>query len=509
MSAVAVLLATSGGPLATPDTMSYVGAAEALVSRGKLNVPMAEWSDEDSTTALQQFPPGYPVAVAAGIAAGASPRLAVRWVAAGAALITVTTLSALAAQAVGAFAGVLMPLLLLSVRGIPTAHLTALSEPLFLAAFAATVVLMASVPDRPLAYGATAALGSMVRYAGMSLIGAAIIWALVWTLAQARAPGTSRRSRVVPPLCAAAWAALPGALVNVAWLVRARRAEFDTPVSTMAWMGDVAPTLAKGGRTLIEHLAPVPLPWLVRAVVAACVAVALIALLFAGARASRAERGALERRLSIVSALVACCYILVLLYSRLFVGQTIVFDDRLLAPLFVCILLAAVVAAGTVWRAARPRGSGPLRVGATLAAAWLGASVAQSTTAAARSLTGRRDYWGRDWQSTPTAGWLRDQGRRYSLFTDNPPAAYFVTGRPSRTLPETMDPDTVRAFGQTLRRSGGAIVEYGGQFVPVADAATLARTLGLCPIVRSRGGIVWVPSPDAPARGAPCPTRSP
>lgn len=493
-SALAVFWATAGGPIVLPDSMSYLGAAQSLAEHGELQIPMADWNDDDSTTVLQQFPPAYPTAVAVAILAGAPGPVAPRLVNALAVLVTVASLTWIVARSCGDVAGALVPVLLVSVRGVPAAHLTALSEPLFFAALAATITLMAAAPSRPAAYGATAALGNMVRYAGVSLIVAAVVWAFVWAAAPRRAAaGRSRRTRLGHGARAALLGALPGTVGNAAWLLRARHGEFDTPATTLAWTGHLGATLAEAGRMLAEHLAPVPLPWPARVVVAWLVAAGAIGLLVWGARASRGVEHAMARRVGGVSGLVAGCYAAVLVYSRLFVGESIPFDDRMLAPFFVSATLVLAVAASLAWRSAPHwAGANVRRVAAVLAALWLTASVAQSLQAATRTMVQRSDYRSARSQRTPAAVWLRGEGRHYPLFSNNPPVIYFVTGRPSRTLPETSDPDSIRAFGETLRRSGGVLVEYPAPFFPMAHPGRLAAALGLCAVVRASSGTVWM-----------------
>ena len=97
------------GPGLDPDSMSYLGAAESLVRQGSLRIPMAEWSDPDSTSALRHFPPGFPIAIAIPVALGARPEQAARGVEAVSAFATVALavwiVAAVAGSGAGALAG--------------------------------------------------------------------------------------------------------------------------------------------------------------------------------------------------------------------------------------------------------------------------------------------------------------------------------------------------------------------------------------------------------------------
>ncbi len=481
--------------------MSYLYAAQSLTRHGTLRVPIAQWRDLDSTTALVVFPPGYPVALAAVHKIGIPILGAVRVVSAFAAFMSVFTL-VLAVATEGARAGFVMALLLFALPALAEVHLGALSEPLFLAALAATLALMASVPGHPWVYGATAAIGVMLRYAGISLVGAVSIWAFRSAIGSVKPPRTSRRTDFIRAVRAALSAALPGIASWMAWQFRAWREHPERPVATATWTGTLKAALVQGGHQLVVHLAPVSLPWPWRKLVALLVGCIAVSLVVVGWRYSDEREHERTRRLGAASALTASCYVAVLLYSRLFVGKTIPFDDRLLSPLLMSGAVVLAIAALATWRTLRLRGAGWARHAALfLFGLWLGAGILQSLRAAAIAPATRRDYLSAYWQETPTAAWVRTTGRHYALFSNDPSAIFFTAGRPSRLLPKTLDPDSVRAFGERLRQTGGAVVEYATPYDEMADAGRLARILSLCPAVSSSdGGTVWV-RPDGPANG--------
>ncbi|MFI5236149.1 MAG: hypothetical protein ACHQXA_10595, partial [Gemmatimonadales bacterium] len=77
-----------GGPALAPDSMSYLGAAQSLAQHRTLRVPLSDWNDADSTAALTDYAPGFPIVLAAPIALGAPPVPAARYVQALAAGLT-------------------------------------------------------------------------------------------------------------------------------------------------------------------------------------------------------------------------------------------------------------------------------------------------------------------------------------------------------------------------------------------------------------------------------------
>jgi hypothetical protein len=76
---------------------------------------------------------------------------AVRVIGALAALITVASLAGIAGAEGGAGAAVVMVLAMTAIEGLVAVQLSALSEPLFVAALASTLALMVGSPARPLA----------------------------------------------------------------------------------------------------------------------------------------------------------------------------------------------------------------------------------------------------------------------------------------------------------------------------------------------------------------------
>ena len=539
--AITIWFVSRSGPLLTPDSMSYVGAAHALAEQRQLRVPVGTWDAADSTMVLKQFPPGYPALLAAALHAGVTSASVVRALNAAAAFALVALGVWLCSAATNDSWPVRLaaPVMILAVRAMPTALASAWSEPLFLVAVVTTLLLMVRYPAKSWTYGTTAALGNAVRYAGVSLLLSAVTWAMweVYTrqasletdASRVGAAHVVRRQRIAQAIGAAVIAVTPGALFNGWWLWRARHFGVQTPVATTAWTGNLPAAVGEGIRTVSAQLVPLStaLTAWVRVDVACVLLVGVAALIVQALRRTRrASASAVPAhncapRTILAALTIAVSYAGMLVYARLFVGGSIPFDDRLLAPLVLMGGIATLIALH-IWsrqatRAAR-RGT------AAAFACWIAAAAWQSF-ADVRSLLDDRDDYGSDyWTDTPAAVWLRTNGRTHALFSNDPVATYFITGRPSRMVPNTFRSTTASDFLERLRASGGVLIEYSMPLEDMVDARELARQTGLCIVVTSEVGTVWrvptgpmelcttgadsvrspeVPSPSAPTLPAP------
>jgi hypothetical protein len=466
---VAVLWITrSPGPGLDPDAFSYLGAAESFARSGALRIPTGTWDSPDGTSPLAHFPPGFSLAIAGPVALGAHPVQAARVVEALSAAATAALVVSLGAGFGGPLTGALAGALLFVTPALAVDHLRVLSEPLFLAFAVLTLWLMLRAPARPLSYGVAAALAGAVRYAGVSLGGAAALWAL-------SRPGTPRHR-----LGAAALALAPTVLVQGGWALR-----LDLESATERSFGftsGLGATLQEGWDTVTRWLAPGVEQPALRVVIACLVLVVAVALIVGAARRRRDWLAA--------TGLVAACYAGLVLFSRLFADPGIPFDQRLLSPLFLLGSLAVAVAGGSLWGEARPR----MRAGGALAlVVWLAASGWQTIATVSEDRDGGWGYGDIDWLSSDLVRWLRTEGAGYELFTNNPADAWFATGRRSRELPEAVDSDTVAAFGAALLRSNGVVVGFWNPLGASVRPEELAGRLALPIIARLDGGLVWGP----------------
>ena len=478
------------GPGLDPDAMSYLGAGMTFAHDGAFRVPAPKWTSADTTMPLTHFPPGFPAAIAAGIAAGMTPVNAARLVEATAAGVMVAVVLLVVETAGGVFAVLIAAALLFTTRALAISHASVLSEPLFFALFALFTWQMAR--ETPAArsvrgtivLGALAAAAVLVRYAGASLAAALVLDAL---LATRDASWRARIRRV------ALVGVIPAAALG-AWALSRPTTGGGKIRQAGVYFAGMNATLYEGIDTVARWLAPYDVAsraaWLG---VALATLVALVLLLARTTRAARAacrERGerASETRTYRAVALTAMSYAVVIGTSRLMADPDIPLDDRMLAPVFVLAIIALSPALAHWWRRAHPAAS---LLSAVLAAVWLVHS-ARATTAAVREYLGDGgDLASNAWYLSPLVEYARDADARTRLYSNWPAAIWFHTGRSVAELPEALAPKTVAAFRAKLEREHGAIIAFTIRSPDAAPPDSLARLAGLARVMVSPDGAVW------------------
>jgi len=342
-----------------------------------------------------------------------------------------------------------------------------LSEPPFLLLLALLVVLMARRPSSPLAWGLVAAASVMVRYFGLALVGAAGLLAFV-------RPGPWRAR-----LTRAGLAAGPGLLVYLLWSWHVRVE--NGAVRSFALYPGFGDTLRDGWQVFLGMLAPALAGPVERPVAAAAVTVgAAILLLRHGRRVPWAAPAFL-----LILAQTA-----LLLVSRAFADPDVIFDERMFSPMLLLAVMTFAAAFARAWSGWR---SWQRLTAVSALALWM----TGGAVATVRFVRGARDggwgYASAEWHESAPGRWLLGEGRAHAIFTDNPSAVYYVAHRPIRGLPESLDPDSVRAFGDTLRVRHGVVMDWIDGYDSPTDPSALAAALGLRELARDSAGVVWGP----------------
>jgi len=486
------------GPGLDPDALQYLGAARALVADGALRVPLAAWWSDSTAEPLSHFPPGYSVVLAAPIALGADARLAARLVQAVAAGLTTATLMLLLWPAAGAWGAVLGAVALTLSPAFVMVHLAVLSEPLFLALVTFALWGFTRRPRDAWLHGLTAAAATMVRYAGLSVAGAAALWAMLDTSASWR--DRLRRATI---------AVAPSLLAMMVW------SRTHKPDRTLALNDGWGATLQQGVRTAGHLLAPSlewePVPWLA----AGAMLTALAAMSWRAARAPRddtpddRDRGAQHESAGAVlaaSAVLIFAYVALIVASRAVADRGIPFDFRIAAPLVPLATASLVLMAFRAWRAT----SRPWRVVGTLALTIWGAAAARTDFSQVReALTYGNDFASRDWRDSPTLAWVRAQDPARALYTNFPCAIWFHLDRVARGLPGTLDPATMREFVARLRATHGAVVAWNERNVDMAPNDSIVMRAGLVRVAAFDDGSVFEPAPLADTVAPPLPAKNP
>lgn len=481
--ALVLVITDPPGPGLDPDALSYLGAAESLAAHGTYREPMARWTSADSTEPLAHFPPGFPTALAVPIKLGMAPPQAARLVEAVSAFVTVTILVALVSAAASPVAGGLLALALFAMTSMHEVHASVLSEPLYLACMALVLAAMVRVPSRPLAAGIPAAIGAMTRYAGVSLVAAAMLWSF------------GRAGTLVERARRALVAALPAAVLEVAWVVRTRLVAGPHEIRRFAAYGGLGATLRQGSATLAAWLVPdagaasQPLPHRGGlAVAVACVLSALVALgMRRGGDTERAARGAQRVR---ACAVLLGAYACVVIASRLLADPQIPFDERILAPALVLLMTMAAVGLAQWWGDVRFR-LARVAVAGALGAWWIAAATA--TAGEARyALRWGSDFAGSQWRTSELLDWARHHPA--PLYTNWPAAVYFHLHRPARALPvRTADARMLALFGDTVRARHGRVLLFDVTDALYVAPDSVRRASGLRLVATLSDGVVLGP----------------
>ncbi len=483
------------GPGLEPASASYLGAAESLASGHGFRVPTAPWNSADSTSSLTHYPSGFSMAIAGPTALGLPAAQAARLVEALSAFIAMAALLAIVGDAAGAGAATLLGLALLVMPATVDLHLSVVSGPLFLACMAFTLATMVAAPDQPLAAGLSAAAALLVRFSGVAAVVAAVLWALT----RRGAPRDRARRAVV--------AAAPALLLLLAWLVATHGAGARA-ARRLGVYGDWERSISGGARTLTMWLAPTAHAVPGAGWVALLVAAGVAAMLVVGTR--RAYRlwrllpadiplhsstnvpQLIAARVLGASALLGGCYALAVLAARLFADGGLTFDGRLLAPLIVLVAVAFSVAAATWWRSVRRAARAGLLVAL---AAWGGGSLAASWRHAHDALEHGADLANDAWRESLILDWARTDGGSHPLYSNWPAVSYLYLGRPARGLPPSADPQTLRAFGDTLSAHGGVVLAFLAPNPAYVSPDSLASALGLRVVATFPDGRVLGPAP--------------
>lgn len=487
--------------------MAYTGAASSLVHEGRLRVPTGEWDRTDSTSALSLWPPGYPAAIAIPVSFGVPPIQSARWINVLAAAVSAATIAAVVATPLGAATGAAAVVVVFATQAVVDAHLSVLSEPLFLALLLLLLATMVYARDRLLLLGVLSTMLVMVRYAGASAPAAAV----TWTLLDSRYDVGRRMRRAL------AVAVIP-ALAIVLWTVRTALARDRHATPHLQVYGDWGGTIQQARDTLAAWLAPLVPSGAAQEWIALAIAVVLAGFVVTAAREAASNRTRQERVKRVASLLGASLvlivwYLVVIVASRTFVGGTIPLDWRILLPVIVLLELMSVAAVAYWWRAYHT----PMHVTiAVLALAWIAAAATMSVNDAQYAITEGSDFAGSDWRQSPLVAWVRAHGRGHPLYSNWPPALYFHAGRIARELPDSSDADDVAGFAERLRTNRGYMVGFDEPSPDVIAPRTLAAQLGLREVVHTPDGAVWtapdsVAAPAAPAapQAMPGPVSAP
>jgi hypothetical protein len=435
LGAGSLVLATRWGAGISPDSIVYVGAARNLLAGRGLSQPSAS----EVPSPMTQFPPLYPVALALVGSVGPDPLVGARWLnvllfGANIALVGLLLLRHARASPwlalVGAF-------LVVASQDMLLVHAIALSEPLFLFTGLSGLVLLGDWSDRPrpallVAAASLAALAFLTRYAGAALVAAGLAVPL---LLGDRAP----RRRVGALAAFAAISCVPAAL----WMLRNWLLAGTTAGHELAYHPITSRNLGTLRSTIQGWLLVEEAPGFFYAALLLCIAALLIVSLRACRRAP-ADRGSTDAAadsLPGVLALFVLVYGVFLFGSLSFVEAHAPLNARILSPVFLCLLLLALLAADRFLRARRGL------------AYKLGVAVLCLTFAIGYALDARgwislahREglpvFGSRPWYQSKLMQKVRALPPDATIYSNGFDAIYILTGRYAKSVPQEVHPGT-------------------------------------------------------------------
>ncbi len=456
------------GPGLDPDGAFYLGGAKSIAGGHGFRAPIALWSSPDTTAPIDHFPPGLSTAIAIPTAAGMPPVQGARLVNALSAFVTLTIAVWLAAAAAGPGTALALGLALLVTPALVADHLDVLSEPLFLACVMLALLAMVRDPERPLGAAVAAAVASLVRYAGLGISGAVVLWAF---FQPANLATRVRRATI---------AALPTLILQGAWVVRARSLGGRKAIRQFAvYTRGFGTDLAQGWTTISNWLVPLDEPQrgIHPRLIAVGAIVVLAAIIAVGAMMARhAAKESIAARVLAASGLLAVCYVGLVVVSRLLADPLIPFDERLISPIMLLTELAVAVAAAAFWRFT----ADPTRIALLGSLAiWCAAAAGVSGNYVHCALTNGNDLAGDQWRNSSLVDWVRRHARGAPLYSDWPAAVNFYLDRPARDLPFGNTPTNMRAFADTIRARHAVILDFDVQNPEFITQDTLVKVAGL------------------------------
>jgi hypothetical protein len=487
-----VLHATPEGLGLTDDSIAYVAGARSMLSgQGYREAWLA------SNGPVTHFPPAYPSALVFLGWLGLDPVRGARFLAA--------TLFGLSTGLMGILgwrmtrslpAGLALAALFVANGSLLTVHASLLSEPLFifLSLLAFWTIDLYFERDTHwlwlVACGTITGMAYLTRYAGLALAGTF----MVALLALHRTWRGRGRSVGIFLLSLMPWIG--------AWAIRNSVVGGTATNRVLIWHPISPENLEMGLRGVSSFLMPIEpwrrelfrIPGLFPALVLAILCAILI---WTASQVLRKSPPAGGRVLPLTAAYYVYGYMTSILVAMSFFDASTKFRLRILAPIYVAILLLVVALGFWAWKRLRPM------VLVAFVAIFAVSAIGQSA-AVDELRKGGQGYASFRWYDSDAMAFLRGLPAGLIVYTDEPGAVYLYTGRGASVLPDRVDPVTAQSrpgFEQGVNQvqadvdSGRAVLAlFSGGDTPPEDAARLSHGLYLAH--KSGGAEIYTAPPS-------------
>ena len=500
---VLVLQATPEGAGLSDDSIAYIAGARSMVAgHGYREAYLA--SDQPVT----HFPPAFPSLLAFFGFLGIDPLHAARFVNAFLFGLNAALLGILAWRMTPSLtAGLVLAGLFVLCADLLQVHAVAMSEPLFIFLSLLSFWMFDLYFERNfhIWLGACATfvgLAYLTRYSGLALLATFVVALLILKKGWKEKLTTSAMF-------------VAGTLpFIVGWTLRNKLVAENATNRTFVWHSIAADNLQIGLRTVADAFFPID-AWRKVAIKNPVIVEALVVLILGAILVWLALKtwnyltkpqplqpltpnpSTHPREvISFTAGLYVFAYLASIISSMLMFDAATKFKLRILAPIFVCLLILLVYLG--VWVRNRNR---PLVVVLTFIFLAF-AAYKQLNTIQAWS-KGGEGYASFKWYDSKAMAYLRDLPANIHIYTDEPAAVYLYTGRGNYVLPDRFDSATAlprSGFDQSLAQMRQEILEgkavlaiFSGGDVDAQDAALFSQGLYLAH--KSAGDVIYTAGP--------------
>jgi len=487
-----VLHATPEGLALTDDSIAYIAGARSMLSG---NGYREAWLASNGP--VTHFPPAFPSALAFLGLFGLDPLRGARFLNALLFGLNTGLMGILGWRMTKSLvAGLALAGLFVLNGPLLEVHASALSEPLFIALSLVSFWVFDLYIERDTHWlwlvfaGSLVGIAYLTRYAGLGL-------ALTFLAALFLLHTTWRKRWISAGI-------FTGSLIPwiAGWAVHNERVGGSVTNRVLVWHPIASANLDIGLRTISSFLMPVEalrmqlfkMPGLF---IGAVVLILAAILIWLGANWLPSNRTpARGQAVTFISAVYVCCYMAGIVAAMLFFDASTKFKLRILAPVYVALLILLVAAGAWVW-SRRPE------IVMLIGIAIVGLSGYGQYDTVSALAKGGQGYASFKWYDSSAMTYLRGLPADVRIYTNEPGAVYLYTGRGTYVLPDRVDPVTAEArpgFNQGLTElqtdvnSGHAVLAlFSGGDSSAVNAAELSRGLYLAQ--KSAGAEIYTAAP--------------
>jgi 4-amino-4-deoxy-L-arabinose transferase-like glycosyltransferase len=484
-----VLQVTPEGAGLSDDSIAYIAGARSIAAGDGYREAWLE-----SNQPVTHFPPAFPSVLAFFGFLGADPLHAARWVNALLFGLTAGLLGILAWRMTPSLtAGLVIAGLFVLCGDLLQVHAMALSEPLFIFLSLLSFWMFDLYFERHhhwlwlIACATFAGMAYLTRYSGLALVGTFVVALLILH------KSWKQRLTSIATFIAATLSWILG------WTIRNRIVAGNATNRVLAWHPLTSENLRIGLRTVADAFFPIDAwrtaamkqPIIIEALIVLILGAVLVWLAFKAwkyfSEPQEMPLGAgsgntSQEVISFTTGLYIFAYLASIVSSMLMFDAATKFRLRILAPVFVSLLILLVYLG--VWLRNKNR---PIIVAVTFV--FLAFSAYKQVNTINDLSKGGTGYASFQWYDSKTMAYLRELPDDLSIYTDEPGAVYLYTGRGARVLPDHVDSATalpredfeedVAQMKQEILDGKAVLVLFDGGEITEEEAALLSEGLYL------------------------------